>query len=192
MEYADRILNSRFCSHTLDGLNDNLLGLLVGIELCLVHNFIDIAGSCSLGLILHRLHQTVLGFLSTQTRYFLEQFALFQLHFLEFLSLYAQQLLLVLKTILLIVEFVLTTAQLILTLVQRNLTLLEFVLTLLDVLITLLHFLLQLALLVKELLLHFEQLLFLDDFSLLFGSIDHLLVFSFQNIAENKISADSS
>ena len=59
-------------------------------------------------------------------------------------------------------------------------------------LVALLHFLLQLTLLVQEFLLHLEQFLLLDHLSLLRGCLNHLVVFSLQNVAENKISADSS
>ena len=192
MEHADAVLHSRLSSHTLNSLNHDLLGLLVCVELGLVHNLIDIAGGSSLGLVLHRLHQTVLSLLCTQSRYFLELLTLHQLHLLQLLGLHTEQLLLVFNAVLLVVEFVLTTSQFFLTLVQRNLTLLQLVLTLLDVLVALLHLLLQLALLVQELLLHLEQFLLLDDVGLLLGSLNHLLVFPLQNVAEYQISADAS
>ena len=67
MEHADRVLDSSLSGHTLDGLDDNLLGLCISIELGLVHDLIDIAGSSRLGLILHRLYQTSFCLLSTET-----------------------------------------------------------------------------------------------------------------------------
>ena len=42
---AHRVLNCRFGSHTLNGLYNNLLGLLIGIEFRFVDNLVDIASS---------------------------------------------------------------------------------------------------------------------------------------------------
>ena len=192
MEHADGVLDGGFSSHTLDGLDDNLLGFLVGIELSLVHDLIDVAGGSSLGLIFHRLDETVLGILSTESRDFLKHLALFELHLLEFLGLDRKQTLLIVETLLLGVEFTTLAAEFLLTLVERELTLLQFVLSLLSLLVTLLDLLLELALLVEELLLDFQQFLLLDNLSLLVGGFDHLIVFSLQYEAENQISADST
>ena len=192
MEYADRVFHCRLSSHTLDSLDDDLLGLSIGIEFGLIHNLIDVTGSSSLGLILHRLHQTVLSLLCTQSRHFLQLLTLLQLHFLQFLGFHTEEFLFVVKTLLLVVEFVLTTTQFLLTLVQRDLTLFQFVLTLLDVLVALLHFLLQLALLVQELLLHLKQFLFFDNLGLFRSRLYHFPIFPFQDITEDKISTDAS
>ena len=67
MEDRHTILDGCFCGHTLNGLDHNLLGLGIGIELRLVHNLIDIGSSISTGFILHSFHQAVLGFLGTQS-----------------------------------------------------------------------------------------------------------------------------
>ena len=185
MENTDRILNSRFCSHTLDCLNHYLTCLLVCIEFRLVHNLVDITGCSSFGLIFHRLHQTRLCFFSTQSRYFLKFFTLLQLHLLQLFCFYRKEFLLIIDALLLIVKFILLTSQLLLTLIQRYFALLQLVLTLLDVLITLLNLLLKFTLFIEELLFYFKQFLFFDDLRLLFCSIDHLLIFPFQDITEN-------
>ena len=118
MEHADGVLYSSLRSYTLDGLNHNLLGLLVGIQLGLIHNLVDITSGSGLGLVLHRLNQTVLGIFCTQSGNFLQFLTLLQLHLLKFLSLQAQKLLLVLNTLLLVVKLILATTHLFLTLVQ--------------------------------------------------------------------------
>ena len=56
MEHRHAVLHSRLSGHTLDGLDDNFLGLGIGIEFGLVHDFVDIAGSGRLGLVLQALH----------------------------------------------------------------------------------------------------------------------------------------
>ena len=66
MEYADGVLNGSLGSNALDSLNDNLLGLLVGIELGFVHDFVNIAGSIKLGLVFQTLNKTIFCFLCTK------------------------------------------------------------------------------------------------------------------------------
>ena len=192
MEHADRVLNGRLSGYTLDGLDDNLTGLLVGVELSLVHDLIDIAGSGSLGLVLQRLDETSLGIGSAETRHLFEHLTLLLLHFLQFLGLDSKQALLIVYALLLVVELVLLATQLFLALVEGEFTLLQLVLALLHQLVALLHLFLQLTLLVKEFLLHLEQFLLFDDFSLFLGRVDHLLVFPLQHETENQISANST
>ena len=162
MEHADRVLNGRLCGYTLDGLNDDLTGLLVGIELCFVHNLIDIAGCSCLGLVFQRLDKTGLGIGSTKPRHLFQHLAFLELHLLKFLGLDREQALLIVNALLLVVELVLLATQLFLTLIKGDFTLLQLVLTLLHLLVALLHFFL------------------------------HLIVFPLQNEAENQISANST
>ena len=189
MEYTDTILNGCLGGHTLYRLDNYLAGIGIGIELSFVHNLVDIALGVCLSLVLHRLHKSLLGLLSTQTREFLKLFALLELHFLQFLLLDGDKFLLIVDTHLLIVEVVLATTQLLLTLVERHLALLEAVLALLDMLVAHLHFLLELALLVEEFLLHLEQLLLFHHFGFLIGSLNHLIILTLQDIPENEVSA---
>ena len=186
MEDADRVLDSRLRGYSLDGLDDNLLGLGIGIQLRLVHNLVDVSLSVGLGLVLQRLYQAGLGLIGRKSRQLFELGTLLHLHLLQLLLLQLQQLLFVVDAGLLVVELVLATSQFLLALVERNLALLQLVLVLLDMLVALLHLLLQLALLVQELLLHLEQFLFLDDFCLFLGGIDHLVIFSLDDEAENQ------
>ena len=189
MEHTYTILNGSLGSNTLDGLDDNLSGICISIELSFVHNLVNITLGICLSLVLHRLHKTLLGLLCTQSGEFLELLALLELHFLQFLLLNGDKLLLILDTHLLIVEVVLTTTQLLLTLVERHLALLKAVLTLLDMLVAHLHFLLEFALLIKEFLLHLEQLLFFHHIGFLLGSLNHLIILPLQDIPENEVSA---
>ena len=192
VEHAHRILDSSLGSHTLDGLDDNLLGLLVGIELGLVYNLVDIAGGIKFGLVLQAVYQSFLGFLGAQTRELFELGTLLLLHLLKFLLLYEHQLLLVVYTLLKLGEFLLLSAYLVLTLVERYLALLEPVLVLQNLLVALLHLLLQLTLLVEEFLLDFKQFLLLYHFGFLRGCRYHFIVFSLNDITENHITSQYS
>ena len=192
VEHRDAVLDGRLRSHALDGLYHDFLGLGIGVQLGLIHDFIDIAGSGGLGFVLQRLHQTVASLLGTQSREFFQLLTLLQLHLLQFVLLHGQQFLLVVEALLLVVEVVLAATELFLALVQRYLALLQLVLALLDVLVALLHLLLQLCLLVQEFLLHLQQFLFLHHFGLLIGGVNHLVVFSFQYEPENQVSANAA
>ena len=118
MEHTDGVLNGCLSSYTLNRLDNDLLGLGIGIEFCLIHNLVDVTGCGSLSLVFHRLYESGLGILSTQSRYLFEHLALLELHLLQFLSLHGQQFLLIVDTILLVVEFILPTSEFLLTLVQ--------------------------------------------------------------------------
>ena len=189
MEHTDAVLNGSLCSHALDGLDDNLAGIGVGIELGLVHNLIDITLSVGLGLVLHRLHESLLGLFCAQARELLKLLALLELHLLEFLLFDGQEFLLVVDTNLLVVKLILATSKFLLALIERHLALLQLVLTLLDVLVAHLHFLLELALLVEEFLLHLKQLLLFHHIGFLLGSLNHLVILTLQDKPENEVSA---
>ena len=188
MEHTDTIFYSRFRSNSLNGLDDNLLCLRIGIEFCLINNLIDIGLGIGFGFILERLNQTCLCLISTQARKFLKLCTLLQLHLFQFFVLDSKHFLLIINACLLIIKVILTTTEFFLTLVQRYFTLLQTILTLLDVLIALLHFLFQLALLVQEFLLHFKQFFLLDYFGFLIGSLYHLVIFSLYYITENQVA----
>ena len=132
MEDTDRILYSRFCGHALDGLDNYLLGLLVGIELGIIHNLVDVAGSIESCLIFQALDEALLSFLSAQAREFLKLLLLLTLHLLQLLLLQGEELLLVLHALVVLLYLLLAAAELFLALVERNLTLLELVLALLN------------------------------------------------------------
>ena len=67
MEYADAVFDGRLGGHALYGLYDDLLGLLVGVELGLVHNLVDVAGGVEARLVLHALYEARLGLLGAQS-----------------------------------------------------------------------------------------------------------------------------
>ena len=192
MEHAHAVFHSRLRSHALNGLDDNLLRLGIGIELRLVHNFVDIRLGIGLRLVLQRLHQTGFGFLCTQSRQFLELGALLHLHLLQLLLLDVQQFLFVVDACLEVVQLVLSAPQLFLLLVERQLTLLLAILVLLQFLVALLRLLLQLCLLVQEFLLHLQQFLLFQHFCRFFGSTDNLIIFPFDNKAENHKTAEAT
>ena len=160
MENSYTVLNSRFCCHTLDGLYDNSLSLLVGSHLGIIHNLVDIGSSTCLGLILKRFYQTFTSLIHTETRDLLQLGSLLLqqtphtlLHLFFFLLKYS---LLGLQTCTQRIRFLLTTCQLILSLVKAEFSLLGSVLCLLNLLVTLANLLFQLSFLADELLLNFQ------------------------------------
>ena len=157
MEYTDRVLDSSLSSHALDSLDNDFLSLLVSIQLSIINNFIDIAGSIKTSLILQTLHETILSFLSAQSGKFFQLSLLLLLHLLKFLLLDCEKFLFIINTLLILINLLLATTEILLTLVERDFALLKFILTLLNTGIALLHFLLQLSFLIEELLFHFEK-----------------------------------
>ena len=67
MEYADAVFDGRLGGHALYGLYNDLLGLLVGVELGLVHDLVDVAGGVEARLVLHALYEARLGLLGAQS-----------------------------------------------------------------------------------------------------------------------------
>ena len=185
MEYADRIFDSCFCCYALDCLDDNLLSLLVSVELCLVHNLVDIGCGICTSFVLKAFNESVTSLVSRETGKFLELFTLFELHLLELFLFHGKESLLVFYALLVLFNFLTATSEFLLTLVKAYLTLFQTVLALLNLLIALLYFLFQFALLVNELLLYFEEFLFFKYVCLLFGGIYHLLIFTCDNISED-------
>ena len=67
VENGNAFLNGSLSGYTLDGLNDDFLGLSVGIELGLVHDLVDIAGGSSLCLVLEALHEAAAGLIGAES-----------------------------------------------------------------------------------------------------------------------------
>ena len=67
MEYGDRVFDSCFCSNSLNGLDNDSFGFLVGCQLGIVHDIIDVRSSLCFGFLLQRVHQTFFGFFGRQT-----------------------------------------------------------------------------------------------------------------------------
>ena len=192
MEDADRIFNSRLCGYALDSLYDNLLSLLVGIELGLVYDFIDVAGSIRTSLVFQAFYQSVFSLFGAQSGEFFQHFTLLQLHFFEFSLLNLQQFLFIVDALLLMIHLLLSASEFFLTLTQSYFSLLELVLGLLDFLVAQLNFLLQLRFLVQEFLLDLQQFLFLNHISLFISGCYHFIIFSFNNVTENRIATQSA
>ena len=192
MKHADRSLNSGLGSNALNGLNNNLLSLHVGIKLGLVNHLVDIAGSIHPGLVLHAFHQAVLGFFSRQARQFLELGTLLLLHLVKVLALYLKETLLVFNALLLTLNILFGPANFLLTLVKHELTLLEPVLHSLHLLVAQLNLLIQLIFLIKKLLFDLKKF-FLFDHIGIFLSLSHLFLIDFrQYVTEYGISSHSA
>ena len=187
VEYAHWILNCSLSSHTLDCLYDDFLSLCIGVELCLVHNLVDVACGIGTGFILQTLYKTVLGFLCAQPREFLKLLTLLGLHLVKLLLLDSQKFLLIVNALLALLNLLLTASKFLLSLIERNLTLLQTVLVLLNLLVALLHLLFKFRLLVEELLLYLQELFLFQNFSLLSSGCYHFIIFSLY-IAENSIA----
>ena len=110
MEDANGVLNSGLSGYALNSLDHNLLGLGICIQLRLVHDLVDIAGSIGARLIFHGFYQSILGFFSTQTRELFQFGTLLCLHLLQLLLFDIQELLLVVDTVLLVVKLVLSAS----------------------------------------------------------------------------------
>ena len=65
VENAHRVFYCGLGSHTLDGLYNNLLGLLVCVELRLVNYLIDVASCISLGFVFQTLDESFFSLFST-------------------------------------------------------------------------------------------------------------------------------
>ena len=192
MEDAHRVLDSGLRSDTLNGLDDNLLCLHVGIELRLVYHLIDITGGIHLGLVLHALHKAVLGFLGRDTGDFFELGTLLLLHLVEILLLHGHELLLILQTLLFTLHILTDLSEFLLLLVQRELALLELVLSDLHLLVVSLNLLIQFTFLIEETLLHLKEFLFLYNICLFVGSFNHLIIFPLNHITENIVTGHSA
>ena len=192
MEDTHRVFDGGLRSDTLNGLDDNLLCLHVGIELRLVYHLIDITGSIHLGLVLHALHKAVLGFFSRDTGDFFELGTLLLLHLVEILLLHGHELFLILQTLLFTLHILTDLGEFLLLLVQRELTLLELVLSGLHLLVVRLNLLIQFTLLIKEALLHLKEFLFLYNICLFVGSFNHLIIFPLNYITENIVTGHSA
>ncbi len=185
MEDADTVLNSGLGSHALDGLDDYLLSLLVGIELGVVHNLIDVSGCVELGLIFHALYKAVLGLLGTHSREFLEFGAFLVLHLQELGLFLLKHLAVIVNVLLLLVDILLSAVQVVMLLLKGEFLLFQTVLVLLDTLVALLRLLLKLTLLVKVFLLNFQELFLFQHIGILVGLLHYPFIFPGNNVSEN-------
>ena len=184
MEDCNRILDCRFGSHTLDGLDNDFLRFLVGCHLCLFHDFIDVACRVGLGFVFQGFYQAFACFVGTQPADGFQFFAFFGFQFLQLFFATRQSLLLVFQPFTVGFYFAFFTVQVVLTLVQAQFALFQAVFVLLYLLVALLHFLFQFRLLVQELFFHFEQFFLFDDFGFFARFFDNLPIFTRCHIAE--------
>ena len=75
MEHRHRVLDGGLGGGALDGLDDYALGLFVGVDAGIVHNVVDVGSGGSLGLVLKRLDELLLGFFGRHPRDVLEGLA---------------------------------------------------------------------------------------------------------------------
>ena len=130
MEHCDAILDCRFRSHTLDGLDHNTLGLFVSINFRLIHDLIDVALGMCLRLCLQAFDQMVASLFGRNTGKLFKLRNLALVHTSQFLFFVSEKLFLRFETSLLRVEFLFASVHLLVTLVDHHLALFEFILRL--------------------------------------------------------------
>ena len=189
MENRDAVFNCRFGGHTLNGLNDNALRLLVGIDFRLIHDLVDVALGVRLCFCLQTLDQMIARLFGRDARQLFEFGNLAFVHTPQLFFLAGKELFLILESALLRIEFLLATVHVLLALIDDHLALLEFVFRLQNALAALLHFLFELRFLVEELLFDFEQLFLFDDLGFFFSLFQLSVEHSGQHISEKEISA---
>ena len=176
MEDCNRILDCRFGSHTLDGLDNDFLRFLVGCHLCLFHDFIDVGSSFWLGFVFQGFDQTLLRLFGRKPGQSFQMFDFTLVKFLQILLLLIYQFQLGRQILLHGIHFAILALQVFLTLVQIQLTLFQLSLYRLYLWITGGHLFLQVRFQMKELLFYFEQLLLLHYFRLLFSLAYHSVI----------------
>ena len=185
MEDTDGVFHCSLRSHSLDGLDDNSLCLLVGSHLGVVNNFVDILLCLCLGFVLERLYERVSCFLCREAR---DGF--------EFASLLVDErvktFLLFVELVFLVVNFLLFLLEVFVVLVDCEFALLEFVLEGLHLLVALVGFLVEFSFAVEEFFLHLQLLFLFDDFGFDFCLLDDLIVLLLHNISEEYKADDTS
>ena len=187
----DLIVLDRECRHgvldgglggrSLDGVDDDSLGLLGSVQASLVHRVVDVGLSLGPRLSLHILNKNVLGFLRAHSGDRLKLLVGLGAESFIFLSLLGQGLLLGLETRLGVVSVTHLPLKLGILLVQRVLLLLDPVLGVLELAVFLVDVLLVLALELEELLPGLMDLVLLDSLGFDLGLGDDLVLLPFQN-----------
>ena len=173
MKHRHRILDGRFGGHTLDGLDNDALGLLVGGEFGVVHDVVDVTCSGGLSLIAKRLHEFFFGLLGAESAHVLQRVAHGLFHTLHLLAAVVEHCLLVLQVHFQVIEVSLHSVHLIALALQFALLLVELHLALLEFGLAGLHFgkacvglLLGFALECHAFLFSFHHLVALEHFGL--------------------------
>ena len=126
MENGYGIFDGRFRCHTLNGLNHNSFGFLIGCKFGFVHDVVDIGSSLSLGFVLQRFNEFFLGFFSRKTRNMLQHFLCLLVHLVHLVLANFDGSHLIVERILQSVGFVTLALQFRLHLVQLQFALLGF------------------------------------------------------------------
>ena len=171
MEDAHRVFDGRFRGNALYGLDDNLFGLLIGVELGFVYDFVDVAGGVCSGFVFETFDESFFGFFGTQSGEFFQFGAFLRLHFLEFLLFDAEEFLLVVDALLVLFHFLFAPSEFLLTLIEGDFALFEFVFALLNTLVAGLNFFFQFAFLVEKFFFHFQQFFLFEHFGFFVGSV---------------------
>ena len=118
VEHTYGVFHGSLGGYALDGLYDDFLSLLIGVELGFVHNLIDIGGGIHARLVFQALHQACLCFFGTESGEFFKLGALLTLHFLQFSLAHLQKFLFIVDALLLLLDFLLAPVHVFLTLIQ--------------------------------------------------------------------------
>ncbi len=125
MEHCHRVLDGSFCGHTLNRLYNDALCLFCCGHLGIVHDVVDVTCGCGLCLILERLHEFLLGFLSRETGDFHQFLLSLAVKMLDFRIAALKNLLAVVEVVLDGFEFLLAARLFSLLLIELELTLFE-------------------------------------------------------------------
>ena len=184
VEHADGVLDSVLSSGALDGLDDNLLGLLVGSDLGLFDDIHDAVGSLGSGFVGHHFDEVLLGFVGAHAGDVLKLLDAFGIDFFHFSLTLAELLYAAVEVLGGLLELAALLLEVFNTLVERLFALLELLLLFADLTVLLVDLLVVLALELEELLLGLENLVLLDNLALFFGVLEHLLAFGKELVAE--------
>ena len=126
MEHRHSILDRSLGSDTLDGLDDDALGLFVGSHLGIIHDIVDVTCRIGLSLILERLDQFLLSLIGRQAAHVLKRVANALLHLVDILLALVKHCHLVLDIHLQALDLIAAALEFALLLVEGHLTLLQF------------------------------------------------------------------
>src|SRR3569833_127387 len=169
-----RVLNSALRSGTLDGLDNDLFGLLGGGQLGFVHNVLDLHHGLGARFFAQVIHQLVPGFFSRYAGNSFQLLYVLLLQVLNFFLLFGRNFYLLLQVTLGIVQVGFLPVQVFQTLVHRLLLLYDFVLALVDGVVFAIDLLLMLCLHLQKFLFCFQQLVFTNYLGIIFSILLYL------------------
>ena len=125
MEDCNRILDCRFGSHTLDGLDNDFLRFLIGRHLRFLHDFVNIGSGFGLSLVFQGFDQTFFRFFGRKSGKGFQMFDFTLVKFIQILLLLFYQFQLGGKVLLYGIHFTIFALQVFLALVQAQLALFQ-------------------------------------------------------------------